>query len=119
MQVKRHPGDFVLWKLAAGEPSGFAMGKRAAGASECSAMSRKHLGVPFDIHGGGQDLLFPHHEDEKAQTECAYCEELKNGEAEVLVHNGFLTIDNEKMSKSIGNVKWLREMICRKVCMIR
>jgi cysteinyl-tRNA synthetase len=115
MQVKRHPGDFVLWKLAKpGEPfwdSPWGKG-RPGWHLECSAMSRKHLGVPFDIHGGGQDLLFPHHEDEKAQTECAYCEELKNGESvRYWVHNGFLTINDEKMSKSLGNVKWLREMI--------
>ena len=115
MKVKKHPGDFVLWKLAkAGEPfwaSPWGQG-RPGWHLECSAMSRKHLGVPFDIHGGGQDLLFPHHEDEKAQTECAYCEELKNGESvNYWVHNGFLTLDGEKMSKSLGNVKWLREMV--------
>src|SRR5579862_1255780 len=115
MQVKKNPGDFVLWKLAKpGEPfwdSPWGKG-RPGWHLECSAMSRKHLGVPFDIHGGGQDLLFPHHEDEKAQTECAYCEELKNGEAvRYWVHNGFLTLNHEKMSKSLGNVKWLREMI--------
>ncbi|MEI6232569.1 MAG: cysteine--tRNA ligase [Planctomycetota bacterium] len=115
MKVKKHPGDFVLWKLAKpGEPfweSPWGKG-RPGWHLECSAMSRKHLGVPFDIHGGGQDLLFPHHEDEKAQTECAYCEELKNGESvNYWVHNGFLTLNNEKMSKSLGNVKWLREMV--------
>ncbi len=115
MKVKKHPGDFVLWKLAKpGEPfwaSPWGQG-RPGWHLECSAMSRKHLGVPFDIHGGGHDLLFPHHEDEKAQTECAYCEELKNGESvNYWVHNGFLTLNNEKMSKSLGNVKWLREMV--------
>lgn len=115
MKVKKHPGDFVLWKLAKpGEPfweSPWGKG-RPGWHLECSAMSHKHLGVPFDIHGGGQDLLFPHHEDEKAQTECAYCEELHNGESvRYWVHNGFLTISDEKMSKSLGNVKWLREMI--------
>ncbi len=115
MKVKKHPGDFVLWKLAKpGEPfwdSPWGKG-RPGWHLECSAMSRKHVGVPFDIHGGGQDLLFPHHEDEKAQTECAYCEELKNGESvRYWIHNGFLTLDGEKMSKSLGNVKWLREMI--------
>lgn len=115
MSVKKNPGDFVLWKLAKpGEPfweSPWGKG-RPGWHLECSAMSRKHLGVPFDIHGGGQDLLFPHHEDEKAQTECAYCEELKNGESvRYWIHNGFLTIDGEKMSKSLGNVHWLREMI--------
>ena len=115
MKVKKHPGDFVLWKLAKpGEPfweSPWGQG-RPGWHLECSAMSRKHLGVPFDIHGGGQDLLFPHHEDEKAQTECAYCEELHNGESvRYWIHNGFLTLNNEKMSKSLGNVKWLREMV--------
>jgi cysteinyl-tRNA synthetase len=115
MQVKKHPGDFVLWKLAKpGEPfweSPWGQG-RPGWHLECSAMSRKHLGVPFDIHGGGQDLLFPHHEDEKAQTECAFCEELHGSEAvRYWIHNGFLTIQNEKMSKSLGNVKWLREMV--------
>jgi cysteinyl-tRNA synthetase len=115
MKVKKHPGDFVLWKLAKpGEPfwdSPWGQG-RPGWHLECSAMSHKHVGVPFDIHGGGQDLLFPHHEDEKAQTECAYCDELKNGESvRYWIHNGFLTLDGEKMSKSLGNVKWLREMI--------
>ena len=115
LKVKRNAGDFVLWKLAKpGEPfweSPWGQG-RPGWHLECSAMSHKHLGVPFDIHGGGQDLLFPHHEDEKAQTECAYCDELKNGESvRYWIHNGFLTINNEKMSKSLGNVKWLREMI--------
>ena len=115
MNVKKHPGDFVLWKLAKpGEPfweSPWGQG-RPGWHLECSAMSRKHLGVPFDIHGGGQDLLFPHHEDEKAQTECAYCDELHGQESvKYWIHNGFLTIDGEKMSKSLGNARWLREMI--------
>ena len=115
LSVKKHPGDFVLWKLAKpNEPfweSPWGKG-RPGWHLECSAMSKKFLGVPFDIHGGGPDLLFPHHEDEKAQTECAFCEELHSGEAvRYWVHHGFLTINNEKMGKSLGNAKWLREMI--------
>lgn len=115
MSIKRNPGDFVLWKLAKpGEPfwdSPWGKG-RPGWHLECSAMSRKHLGVPFDIHGGGQDLLFPHHEDEKAQTECAFCEELHHGESvRYWIHNGFLNIDGEKMSKSLGNFRWVREMV--------
>jgi cysteinyl-tRNA synthetase len=165
--VKKNRGDFLLWKLNKNDREELARGGdrvprwaspwgdgRPGWHLECSAMSRQYLGVPFDIHCGGQDLLFPHHEDEKAQTECAYHEEL--GEQESVrywVHNAFLTVKarperkyvlgpgvepipegidtdddpavvaelqrhglldehgNVKMSKSLGNVKWLREMI--------
>src|SRR5207253_2397771 len=82
LSVKKNPGDFVLWKLAKpGEPywdSPWGRG-RPGWHIECSAMSKKFLGLPIDIHGGGQDLLFPHHEDEKAQTECAFRDQLKGG----------------------------------------
>ncbi|HEY3322717.1 MAG TPA: cysteine--tRNA ligase [Planctomycetota bacterium] len=131
MAVKKNSGDFVLWKLnkndkpemaAGGDlvprwPSPWGEG-RPGWHLECSAMSRLYLGVPFDIHGGGQDLLFPHHEDEKAQTECAYHEELGDKDSvRYWVHNAFITVDGEKMAKSFRdaegkpNVKWLREMI--------
>src|SRR5258707_7229838 len=105
MQVRRHPGYFVLGKLAkAGEPfweSPWGKG-RPGWHLECSAMSRKYLGVPFDIHCGGQDLLFPHHEDEKAQTECAYHVELGEGESvRYWVHNAFVTV---KSGANVGHL---------------
>jgi cysteinyl-tRNA synthetase len=75
-------------------------------------MSEKYLGVPFDIHGGGEDLLFPHHEDEKAQTECAFCEHLAGRESvRYWVHGGFITVDGEKMGKSEGNFTLARDVI--------
>ncbi|MBE7466939.1 MAG: cysteine--tRNA ligase [Planctomycetes bacterium] len=131
LKVKKNPGDFILWKLnkndkgelqAGGDkvprwPSPYGDG-RPGWHLECSAMSRRYLGVPFDIHCGGKDLLFPHHEDEKAQTECAYCDELSGAESvRYWVHNEFITVDGEKMAKSSqekmgrSNVKWVREMI--------
>ncbi|MDA8017786.1 MAG: cysteine--tRNA ligase [Thermoanaerobaculia bacterium] len=141
MAVKRSPGDFILWKLlrndpedlkAAGEqvprwPSPWGDG-RPGWHLECSALSAKYLGMPFDIHGGGRDLIFPHHENEKAQNDCGYCGSLgDDGESvKFWVHNGFLTLDarNEtergdeytegdqaKMSKSLGNVWWLKDTI--------
>ena len=100
---KRDPADFVLWKPAAeGEPgwdSPFGFG-RPGWHLECSAMSARYLGVPFDIHGGGQDLVFPHHENEIAQSCCAHGSEQF---ARYWLHNGFITVENEKMSKSLGN----------------
>jgi cysteinyl-tRNA synthetase len=110
---KRHPADFVLWKPSKpGEPvwdSPWGSG-RPGWHLECSAMIGKTLGQTIDIHGGGHDLIFPHHENEIAQSRCA-------DHAPVLarywVHNGFLTMDAEKMSKSLGNVKLVHELIKR------
>ena len=99
---KRSPLDFVLWKMSKpGEPSWDSpWGKGRPGWHiECSVMSKHHLGDTFDIHAGGEDLIFPHHENEIAQSEAA------NGctFARYWLHNGFITVDNEKMSKSLGN----------------
>src|SRR3989339_366960 len=99
---KRHPHDFVQWKKAKPDepswPSPWGEG-RPGWHIECSAMSMDLLGETFDIHGGGMDLIFPHHEDEIAQSEAA------TGKSYVKywIHNGFVTINNEKMSKSLGN----------------
>jgi cysteinyl-tRNA synthetase len=106
---KKDPMDFALWKAAkAGEPGWESpWGKGRPGWHiECSAMSIKHLGQTFDIHGGGKDLIFPHHENEVAQS-CAY-----TGKefARYWIHNGFVTIDEEKMSKSLGNFFSIREI---------
>ena len=101
---KRHPMDFALWKAAKpGEPAWDSpWGKGRPGWHiECSAMSLKYLGEKFDFHGGGADLIFPHHENEIAQSQCALGDE--NSFAQYWVHNGFITIDNTKMSKSAGN----------------
>jgi cysteinyl-tRNA synthetase len=106
---KKDPMDFALWKAAKpGEPgweSPWGNG-RPGWHIECSAMSIKHLGQTFDIHGGGKDLIFPHHENEVAQS-CAY-----TGKefARYWIHNGFVTIDEEKMSKSLGNFFSIREI---------
>lgn len=107
-EQKEDPMDFAVWKAAKpGEPSWDApWGKGRPGWHiECSAMVNKYLGATIDIHSGGLDLIFPHHENEIAQSECA------NGcnFANYWVHNGFLTIDNEKMSKSKGNFFMVRE----------
>ena len=107
---KRHPSDFVLWKPSDdGEPgwhSPWGFG-RPGWHLECSAMIRKHLGETIDIHGGGQDLIFPHHENERAQSCCA------NGSDFVRywIHNGYVDINGEKMSKSLGNVRTVRELL--------
>ena len=107
---KRHPMDFVLWKSAKpGEPqwpSPWGPG-RPGWHLECSVMSNRHLGPTFDIHGGGRDLLFPHHENERAQSMCA-----NDGEfARYWVHNGFVTVESEKMSKSLGNFLTIRDAL--------
>ncbi len=106
---KRHPSDFALWKAATpGEPSwdaSFGAG-RPGWHIECSAMIEQELGSPIDIHGGGIDLIFPHHENEIAQSETAHGHAL----ARVWMHNGFLTMDAEKMSKSLGNIITPREL---------
>ena len=110
--AKRDPLDFVLWKSAKpGEPawpSPWGDG-RPGWHIECSAMSTKELGEHFDIHGGGLDLKFPHHENEIAQT----CGATHGKFAEIWMHNGFLNIDNEKMSKSLGNFFTTREVLAK------
>jgi cysteinyl-tRNA synthetase len=107
---KRDPLDFVLWKAAnPDEPkweSPFGPG-RPGWHIECSAMSEHFLGAHFDLHGGGQDLLFPHHENEIAQSEGAHGHAFVN----YWVHNGFVRVDNEKMSKSLGNFFTVREVL--------
>jgi cysteinyl-tRNA synthetase len=109
---KRDPMDFVLWKTAKpGEPSWespWGPG-RPGWHIECSAMSEHFLGAHFDLHGGGQDLLFPHHENEIAQSEGAHGHTFVN----YWVHNGFVRVDNEKMSKSLGNFFTIREVLAR------
>src|SRR6185437_10789154 len=98
---KREPLDFALWKAAKpGEPSWDSpWGKGRPGWHiECSAMSTKFLGEAFDLHAGGKDLIFPHHENEIAQSEAASGKEFCRG----WMHNGFVTLDHEKMSKSLG-----------------
>jgi cysteinyl-tRNA synthetase len=111
-EAKRDPLDFVLWKSAKpGEPawpSPWGEG-RPGWHIECSAMSTKELGEHFDIHGGGLDLKFPHHENEIAQT----CAATGGRFAEIWMHNGFLNIDNEKMSKSLGNFFTTREVLAK------
>ncbi|KAF3638458.1 putative cysteine--tRNA ligase, cytoplasmic-like isoform X2 [Capsicum annuum] len=107
---KKHPADFALWKSAkAGEPfweSPWGPG-RPGWHIECSAMSAAHLGYSFDIHGGGMDLVFPHHENEIAQS-CAAC---RTSNISYWIHNGFVNIDSEKMSKSLGNFFTIRQVI--------
>ncbi len=106
---KEHPGDFALWKKAKpGEPQWDSpWGKGRPGWHiECSAMSGKYLGCSFDMHGGGFDLIFPHHENEIAQSEALNGEQM----AKYWVHNGFITVKQEKMSKSLGNFFLLRDI---------
>jgi cysteinyl-tRNA synthetase len=109
---KKSPMDFALWKASKeGEPfweSPWGRG-RPGWHIECSAMSTKYLGQPFDIHGGGRDLVFPHHENEIAQSEAAFDLPL----ARTWIHNGFLNINQEKMSKALGNVYTIRELLGR------
>ena len=102
--------DFALWKQSKqGEPSWESpWGKGRPGWHiECSAMSTKYLGQPFDIHGGGRDLVFPHHENEIAQSEGAFDVAF----ARYWIHNGFVNINQEKMSKSLGNVYTINEVL--------
>ncbi|OJW19051.1 MAG: cysteine--tRNA ligase [Rhodospirillales bacterium 69-11] len=110
---KRDPGDFVLWKPSSPELPGWdsPWGRGRPGWHiECSAMAWKHLGESFDIHGGGTDLIFPHHENEVAQSLCAFP---GASFARYWVHNGMLLVDGEKMSKSLGNFITLREALAR------
>ena len=106
---KEDPLDFVLWKpKKEGEPfweSPWSDG-RPGWHIECSVMSRKYLGEQIDIHAGGEDLIFPHHENEIAQSEAANGKEF----ARYWMHNAFLNIDNRKMSKSLGNFRTVREI---------
>ena len=108
---KRHPGDFVLWKEAApnepGWDSPFGRG-RPGWHLECSAMSERYLGQTFDIHCGGIDLAFPHHENEIAQSRCAHGTDAM---ANVWMHNGFLQVEGKKMSKSEGNFITVHEVL--------
>jgi cysteinyl-tRNA synthetase len=107
---KNHPMDFVLWKGAKpGEPSWQSpWGEGRPGWHiECSAMSERYLGAHFDIHGGGQDLQFPHHENEIAQSEGAHEHDYVN----YWMHNGFVRVDDEKMSKSLDNFFTVREVL--------
>ena len=110
---KRDPGDFVLWKPSPeglpGWDSPWGRG-RPGWHIECSAMSWKHLGEQFDIHGGGADLLFPHHENEVAQSRSAFGTPFM---AHTWLHNGMLLVDGEKMSKSVGNFFTLRDILAR------
>ena len=109
-EEKEDPLDFALWKAAKpGEPfweSPWGKG-RPGWHLECSAMSEKNLDLPLDIHGGGQDLIFPHHENEIAQSEASTGREL----ARFWVHNGFVQINSEKMSKSLNNFKTIRDIL--------
>ncbi|MDG1311051.1 MAG: cysteine--tRNA ligase [Porticoccaceae bacterium] len=108
---KRYAGDFVLWKPSADHEPGWdsPWGRGRPGWHiECSAMIEKHLGETIDIHGGGQDLVFPHHENEIAQSCCAH-----DGQpfARYWIHNGFINIEGEKMSKSLGNFRMVVDLL--------
>lgn len=116
---KRNPGDFVLWKESAADQPGWHASYREGGQEvsifgrpgwhiECSAMSQFHLGETFDIHGGGLDLIFPHHENEIAQSRCAHGTDVM---ANVWMHNGFLQVEGKKMSKSDGNFFTIHELM--------
>ena len=108
---KKDPADFVLWKPSSADepgwdsPWGFG---RPGWHLECSAMSRKYLGDTFDIHGGGQDLIFPHHENEIAQSRCAHGTDVM---AKYWLHNGYLMAEGEKMSKSLGNFYTVHDLL--------
>jgi cysteinyl-tRNA synthetase len=116
---KKNPGDFVLWKESAEIEPGWPADFTFEGATssifgrpgwhiECSAMSRRYLGDTFDIHGGGLDLIFPHHENEIAQSRCAHGTDVM---ANVWMHNGFLQVEGRKMSKSEGNFVTIHELL--------
>ena len=108
---KRAEGDFVLWKPSAPDEPGWdsPWGRGRPGWHlECSAMSWKHLGEQFDIHGGGLDLIFPHHENEVAQSCCAFDTPFM---AQVWMHNGFLQVEGQKMSKSLGNFVTIHDLL--------
>ena len=111
---KKDPADFVLWKPSTDEQPGWespwGIG-RPGWHTECSAMSKKTLGLPFDIHGGGRDLIFPHHENEIAQSCCTSASiDEPDSYAKYWMHNGFVTINGEKMAKSIGNIILVKDL---------
>ncbi|MBF0391694.1 MAG: cysteine--tRNA ligase [Alphaproteobacteria bacterium] len=109
---KKDPGDFVLWKPSTDDLPGWdsPWGRGRPGWHiECSAMSAEYLGVTFDIHGGGQDLVFPHHENEIAQSVCANAAPF----ARFWLHNGYLMVEGEKMSKSLGNFFTVRDLLAK------
>jgi cysteinyl-tRNA synthetase len=108
---KKNPGDFVLWKQSSAEEPGWdsPWGRGRPGWHiECSVMSKAHLGEVFDIHGGGLDLIFPHHENEIAQSRCAHGTEAM---ARYWMHNGFLQVEGKKMSKSDGNFVTIADVL--------
>lgn len=108
---KKNPGDFVLWKLSSETEPGWASPwgfGRPGWHIECSAMSKRYLGETFDIHGGGLDLIFPHHENEISQSRCAHDTDVM---ANVWMHNGFLLVEGKKMSKSAGNFITVNELL--------
>lgn len=107
---KRDPADFVLWKPSSEDQPGWGSpwGRGRPGWHlECSCMIEKHLGETIDIHAGGQDLIFPHHENEIAQSECAHGSQF----VRYWMHNGYLTVDGEKMSKSLGNFHTVHDLV--------
>ncbi|NDD55814.1 cysteine--tRNA ligase, partial [bacterium] len=115
-EQKHHPGDFALWKgnnehVFWDSPWGKG---RPGWHIECSVMAQKHLGETIDIHGGGMDLIFPHHENEIAQSEALHGAEF----AHCWVHNAFVNIDKEKMSKSLGNIVALKDLFAKKDPMV-
>jgi cysteinyl-tRNA synthetase len=108
---KKNPADFVLWKLSSADEPGWESpwGRGRPGWHiECSAMSKRYLGEVFDIHGGGLDLIFPHHENEIAQSRCAHGTDVM---ANVWMHNGFLQVEGQKMSKSLGNFVTIADVL--------
>ncbi|MEO6609783.1 MAG: cysteine--tRNA ligase [Aestuariivirga sp.] len=108
---KKNPGDFVLWKLSSADEPGWdsPWGRGRPGWHiECSAMSSRYLGEVFDIHGGGLDLIFPHHENEIAQSRCCFGTDVM---ANVWMHNGFLQVEGQKMSKSLGNFRTIADVL--------
>ena len=111
---KRDPADFVLWKPSTPDQVGWdsPWGRGRPGWHiECSAMAEKHLGLPIDIHGGGADLKFPHHENEIAQSCCAHGHTDLAAFSRYWVHNGFVTVEGEKMSKSLGNFTTAQDLL--------
>jgi cysteinyl-tRNA synthetase len=108
---KKNVADFVLWKPSTGLETGWESPwgyGRPGWHIECSAMAWRHLGETFDIHGGGIDLMFPHHENEISQSRCAFGHSKM---ASIFMHNGFLTVENEKMGKSLGNMITIRDLL--------
>jgi len=110
---KKHPGDFVLWKPSSEEEPGWdsPWGRGRPGwHTECVVMIESHLGKTIDIHGGGKDLVFPHHENELAQAQCAHPD---HDFVHYWMHNGFINMDGEKMSKSLGNFRTVKDLLTK------